>query len=139
MLVLFRWFHFILTTYFVYTNISQNVAPAKIEKAAKSHTAHIGDTVAFKCDISGNPIPSVTWGKGKRLLKDEGRVLIETAEDFSELEIENVVKSDEGEYTCLVKNDFGEDTCSVTLTVRGKNRIPELPSSPASLRYWLSS
>lgn len=66
-------------------------------------------------------------------------MLIETAEDFSELEIENVVKSDEGEYTCLVKNDFGEDTCYVTLTIRGKNRIPELPSSPASLRYWLSS
>lgn len=66
-------------------------------------------------------------------------MLIETAEDFAELEIENVVKSDEGEYTCLVKNDFGEDTCSVTLTIRGKNRIPELPSPPASSRYWLSS
>ena len=48
-------------------------------------------------------------------------MLIETAEDFSELEIENVVKSDEGEYTCLVKNDFGQDKCCVTLTIEGKN------------------
>jgi len=81
----------------------------------------VGDTVAFKCDISGNPIPSGTWYKGKTQLKDEGRTLIETSEDFSELEIESVEKSDEGEYTCVVKNDFGEDKCSVTLTVEGKN------------------
>ena len=48
-------------------------------------------------------------------------MLIETAEDFSELEIENIVKSDEGEYICVVKNDFGEDKCCVTLTVEGKS------------------
>ena len=47
-------------------------------------------------------------------------MLIETAEDFSELEIENVEKSDEGDYTCVVKNDFGEDKCTATLTVEGK-------------------
>lgn len=47
-------------------------------------------------------------------------MLIETAEEFSELEIENVKKSDEGDYTCVVKNDFGEDKCTVTLTVEGK-------------------
>lgn len=48
-------------------------------------------------------------------------MLVETAEDFSELEIENVEKSDEGEYTCVVKNDFGEDKCAVTLTVEGND------------------
>jgi len=77
--------------------------------------------VSFKCEISGNPIPSGTWYHGKTQLKDEGRVLIETAEDFCELEIENVEKSDEGEYSCVVKNDFGEDKCAVTLTVEGND------------------
>ena len=48
-------------------------------------------------------------------------MLIETAEDFCELEIENVEKSDEGEYSCVVKNDFGEDKCAVTLTVEGND------------------
>ena len=79
--------------------------------------------MVFKCEISGNPIPSGTWYKGKQQLKDEGRILIETAEDFSELEIESVEKSDEGEYTFVVKNDFGEDKCSVTLTVEGENEF----------------
>ena len=46
---------------------------------------------------------------------------METAEDFSEVEIENVEKSDAGEYSCKVKNDFGEDMCTVTLTVEGNN------------------
>ena len=48
---------------------------------------------------------------------------METAEDFSEVEIENVEKSDEGEYSCKVKNDFGEDTCTVTLTVEGNSSV----------------
>ena len=94
----------------------------------------MGDTVAFKCETSGNPIPSARWYKGKTELKDEGRLLIETAEDFSELEIENVKKSDEGEYSCVVKNDFGEDKCSVTLTVEGKQR--ELLPHFSLLRHW---
>ena len=59
-------------------------------------------------------------------------MLIETAEDFSEIEIENVEKSDEGEYSCVVKNDFGEDKCTVTLTVEGNDgayvKIQILPS-----------
>lgn len=96
------------------------LAPAKIDKAPKSQKARVGDTVAFKSEISGNPIPSGAWYKGKTKLADEGRLLIETAEEFSELEIENVEKSDEGDYTCVVKNDFGEDKCTVTLTVEGK-------------------
>lgn len=79
--------------------------------------------VSFKCEISGNPVPTGTWYKGKKELKDEGRVLIEIEEDFSELEIENVETSDEGEYICLVKNDFGEDKCTVTLTVKGGNGV----------------
>ena len=49
-------------------------------------------------------------------------MLMETTEEFSELEIENVEKSDEGEYTCVVKNDYGEDKCTATLTVEGKGR-----------------
>lgn len=95
-------------------------APAKIEKAPKSQKVRVGDVVSFKCEISGNPIPSGTWYKGKTQLKDEGRTLVETAEDFSELEIDNVEKSDEGEYSCVVKNDYGEDKCAVTLTVEGE-------------------
>lgn len=98
-------------------------APAKIDKAPKSQTVSVGDVVSFKCEISGNPVPTGTWYKGKKELKDEGRVLIEIEEDFSELEIENVETSDEGEYICLVKNDFGEDKCSVTLTVKGGNGV----------------
>lgn len=99
--------------------VFDHLAPAKIEKAPKSQTVRVGDVVSFKCEISGNPIPSGTWYHGKTQLKDEGRVLVETAEDFSEVEIENVEKSDEGEYSCVVKNDFGEDKCTVTLTVEG--------------------
>lgn len=103
--------------------VSTFLAPAKIDKVPKSQKARVGDIVSFKCEISGNPIPSGTWYKGKTQLKDEGRLLIETAEDFSELEIENVEKSDEGEYTCVVKNDFGEDKCSVTLTIEGNEDL----------------
>lgn len=99
--------------------VFDHLAPAKIEKVPKSQTVRVGNVVSFKCEISGNPIPSGTWYHGKTQLKDEGRVLVETAEDFSEVEIENVEKSDEGEYSCVVKNDFGEDKCTVTLTVEG--------------------
>ena len=111
---------FVADAYFTKLSfVSTFLAPAKIDKVPKSQKARVGDIVSFKCEISGNPIPSGTWYKGKTQLKDEGRLLIETAEDFSELEIENVEKSDEGEYTCVVKNDFGEDKCSVTLTIEG--------------------
>lgn len=83
----------------------------------------VGDVVFFKCEIFGNFVLIGIWYKGKKELKDEGRVFIEIEEDFFELEIENVEIFDEGEYICLVKNDFGEDKCLVIFIVKGGNGV----------------
>ena len=66
----------------------------------------------FSCVISGYSSVYTTWYKDGKELEEKGPVL----------KIENVQKSDQGEYTFTVENKSGKHTCVAKLTVEGRKR-----------------
>uniref|UniRef100_H9GBH3 receptor protein-tyrosine kinase n=1 Tax=Anolis carolinensis TaxID=28377 RepID=H9GBH3_ANOCA len=72
----------------------------------------VGNTVKFRCQASGRPLPSITWLKnGKRITEPDLRPQHWT------LMITNVTFSDGGNYTCLVRNRYGARCHTYYLTV----------------------
>ena len=102
---------------------------ARIEKAPKAQIVQVGDSVEFKCKISGNLSLRTSWYKdGNELKRNEGKLMIitvpirtnELEEKECILRITNAQIEDEGEYTCIVRNEFEEQKCTATLTVEGR-------------------
>ena len=113
------------------------LAVARIEKAPKSQIVQVGDSVEFKCKISGNLSPRASWYKdGNELKGEKDKLMIITvslaipSQEGNELEekecilkITNAQIEHEGEYTCIVRNEFEEQKCTAaTLTVEGRER-----------------
>jgi hypothetical protein len=74
------------------------------------------------CHSSGGTKPVFfQWSKNGINLnnKPESRYKIETFKDNSQFGIENVDRSDSGNYSCIAKNAFGSDTQSALLIVKG--------------------
>lgn len=59
--------------------------------------------------IIGEPLPEVTWFKGKKHLKKSKRVKSDVNEKTREytLEISNATAEDSGEYTVCIVNEVG--------------------------------
>ena len=79
-----------------------------------------GETAIFNCTVDGNPEPSIDWTKDNVVLD------IAADSDLSEsnsgkvqfLTIENVHRSDEGQYRCVANNSIGSATsqaCSLSV------------------------
>lgn len=97
-------------------------APTFIEKPLKC-TVLEGDMAVFCCRIDGDPIPKVSWSKGKwRKMENTTttRVFYKEPNDQYTLEIDNIKKKDAGTYTVTLNNEFGEESTSVTLIVTDK-------------------
>ena len=71
-----------------------------------------GETATFNCTVDGNPEPSIDW------TKDNVALNITADPDLSQsnsgkvhlLEIQNVYRSDEGQYRCVANNSIGSAT-----------------------------
>ena len=71
-----------------------------------------GETAIFNCTADGNPEPSIDW------TKDNVTLNIAADSDLSEsnsgkvhsLTIQNVHRSDKGQYTCVANNSIGSAT-----------------------------
>ena len=71
-----------------------------------------GEVAVFNCLVEGNPQPSIKWTKNNNALN------IEADPDLSEtlsgnnhsLTVQNVYRSDEGQYRCVASNSIGNNT-----------------------------
>ncbi|XP_053195836.1 fibroblast growth factor receptor 1-A-like isoform X2 [Scomber japonicus] len=85
----------------------QWVTPEKMEKEKRPHVL-TGNTVKFRCQASGNPVPSLRWYKnGKEIRKDQRIREFKIRKHRWTLIMEFVVPSDKGNYTCVVENEYG--------------------------------
>uniref|UniRef100_K1QDD0 Hemicentin-1 n=1 Tax=Magallana gigas TaxID=29159 RepID=K1QDD0_MAGGI len=97
----------------VLNNYESQTKPA-IMKGPGSKTVNIGDTVILRCDVAGDPKPTVTWTfpkTGTAVPKDvqlnaDGSITIVHVDQFSE-----------GDYQCTATNSFGSATTSGHLNV----------------------
>ncbi|CAJ0954244.1 unnamed protein product [Ranitomeya imitator] len=76
----------------------------------------VDDSVEFKCESRGDPVPTVRWRK------DDGdlpKTRYEIRDDHT-LKIRKVIAGDMGTYTCIAENMVGKAEASAVLTVQGK-------------------
>ncbi|KAM4700842.1 roundabout homolog 2 isoform 9-T9 [Discoglossus pictus] len=83
----------------------------------KKPTNHIileDEAVEFRCQVHGDPQPTVRWKKDDA---DVPRGRYDIKDDYT-LRIKKAVSADEGTYTCISENRVGKVEASATLTVR---------------------
>ncbi|XP_017271899.2 roundabout homolog 1 isoform X5 [Kryptolebias marmoratus] len=78
-----------------------------------SQVVLVDQSVEFKCEARGDPVPTVRWRKDDGDLP-KGRY--EIREDHT-LKIRRVISADVGSYTCVAENMVGKAEASATLTV----------------------
>uniref|UniRef100_A0A3P9NLR4 Myomesin-1 n=1 Tax=Poecilia reticulata TaxID=8081 RepID=A0A3P9NLR4_POERE len=81
-------------------------------------TIQEGKALNLTCNISGNPVPEVTWLKNDReITSDEHCILKFESGKFASFTITGVNTSDSGKYSILVKNKFGTESGDFTLEI----------------------
>ncbi|XP_067118775.1 LOW QUALITY PROTEIN: neuroglian-like [Centruroides vittatus] len=87
--------------------------------------AVVTSTVVLRCKVFGAPRPDVKWIKNGQELTG-GRYQV--VEDGN-LEIKNVLVTDQGDYTCYARNKFGEAREHGRLEVKSKTKIIQPPEN----------
>uniref|UniRef100_A0A3B3IJT1 Myomesin 1 n=1 Tax=Oryzias latipes TaxID=8090 RepID=A0A3B3IJT1_ORYLA len=98
-------------------------------------TIQEGKALNLTCNISGNPVPEVTWLKNDReITSDEHCILKFESGKFASFTITGVNTSDSGKYSILVKNKYGTESGDLTVSVF----IPEEAGTPdlGVTSYW---
>ena len=82
--------------------------------------AEEGDSVEFQVNVTGVPLPEVSWYKDKHPITDEPhrRFLATREGDVCTLEVKDVRCSDQGTYSCNAYNNAGKASKTCQLTVK---------------------
>ncbi|XP_054620876.1 M-protein, striated muscle isoform X7 [Dunckerocampus dactyliophorus] len=81
-------------------------------------TIQEGKALNLTCNISGDPVPEVTWLKNEKgLTSDEHCILKFESGKFASFTVTAVNTSDTGKYSILVKNKYGTESADFTLEV----------------------
>ncbi|XP_044140495.1 roundabout homolog 1 isoform X2 [Bufo gargarizans] len=86
----------------------------------------VDDSVEFKCEARGDPVPTVRWRK------DDGdlpKTRYEIRDDHT-LRIRKVIAGDMGTYTCIAENMVGKTEASAILTVQVVSEPPNFVVKP---------
>lgn len=86
----------------------------------KSQSVKEGQSVAFRCKISGRPSPQIQWTKGNNVIKPSKYFQMQRDGDVCTLRVTEAFPEDEGPYTCTATNPAGSVTTSANLKVLGK-------------------
>ena len=93
-------------------------------------TVNEGGTASFQCSASGNPEPTVAWGKLGKQSK-----ITQSAVSRGKLELKKVTGSDSGVYQCLATNILGNSQEVVRLTVNGEFLVIVNPDISFPVKY----
>ncbi|XP_061661988.1 myomesin-1 isoform X7 [Syngnathoides biaculeatus] len=81
-------------------------------------TIQEGKALNLTCNISGDPLPQVTWLKNDRELTSDGHCVLRLESGkFASFTITAVSTADTGKYSILVKNKHGTESAEFTLEV----------------------
>ncbi|XP_034718470.1 M-protein, striated muscle isoform X3 [Etheostoma cragini] len=81
-------------------------------------TIQEGKALNLTCNISGDPVPEVTWLKNDReITSDDHCILKFSSGKFASFTITGVNMSDSGKYSILVKNKYGTESGDFTLEI----------------------
>ncbi|KAM7152921.1 obscurin-like protein 1 isoform 8-T8 [Macrochelys suwanniensis] len=83
----------------------------------RTFTVQSGADAILKCQIAGNPCPSIIWEKDKSPVALLGRCQVEAEGNVYSLSISQVTPADSGQYICKAKNAVGETYAAATLKV----------------------
>ncbi|XP_004688211.1 PREDICTED: hemicentin-1 [Condylura cristata] len=72
-------------------------------------------SVTLTCEVTGDPIPKITWHKDGQLLQEDGAHHVMSGGRF--LQITNAQVSHTGRYSCLASNTAGDKSKSFSLNV----------------------
>uniref|UniRef100_A0A3B4CT29 Neogenin 1b n=1 Tax=Pygocentrus nattereri TaxID=42514 RepID=A0A3B4CT29_PYGNA len=102
--------------------------PPQFLKRPVNTFAHEAMDVVFECEVTGSPAPTIKWVKnGDAVIpSDYFRIIKE-----QNLQVQGLVKSDEGFYQCLAENEAGNVQASAQLVImdQGSGGGPT-PSAP---------
>uniref|UniRef100_A0A8D0A7N4 Myomesin-1 n=1 Tax=Sander lucioperca TaxID=283035 RepID=A0A8D0A7N4_SANLU len=81
-------------------------------------TIQEGKALNLTCNISGDPVPEVTWLKNDREITSDDHCILKFASGkFASFIITGVNTSDSGKYSILVKNKYGTESGDFTVSV----------------------
>jgi len=80
-----------------------------------------GGTYEFRCQVTGFPLPNVTWYKGETCVDHAPDYSIVYNNGNAVLKLEKVYLEDHGLFSVRATNSAGSSTCSAFLVVQRKN------------------
>ncbi|KAK3533036.1 hypothetical protein QTP70_006611 [Hemibagrus guttatus] len=88
--------------------------PPKFLKTPSNTYAHEAMDIVFECEATGSPAPTIKWVKNGDAVvpSDYFRILKE-----QNLQVQGLVKTDEGFYQCLAENEVGNVQASAQLVI----------------------
>uniref|UniRef100_A0A674IMS8 Obscurin-like protein 1 n=1 Tax=Terrapene triunguis TaxID=2587831 RepID=A0A674IMS8_9SAUR len=86
----------------------------------RTFTVQSGADAVLKCQIAGDPRPSIIWEKDKSPIALLGRFQVEAEGTVYSLSISQVTPADSGQYVCKAKNAIGETYAAATLKVEAR-------------------
>ena len=94
----------------------------------------MGHAALFPCKFEAIPQPNITWTKNDVVLKNETRFTIVIEKGFTKLEIDDLQKSDAGNYKVSLENSAGSAWASAGLVVVSKDYLQN--KSPLFVYYF---
>nr|XP_009674533.1 PREDICTED: obscurin-like protein 1 [Struthio camelus australis] len=109
----------------------------------RTFTVQNGADAVLKCQIAGDPRPSILWEKDRTPIEPSGRFHVEAKGNVYSLLVSRVTPEDSGLYVCKAKNNVGETYAAATLKVEARepqeegdheNKPPVFLVRPSSMR-----
>ncbi|CAI4229355.1 unnamed protein product [Auanema sp. JU1783] len=92
----------------------QITAPPRVQMQAEEMKVVAGRGVTIRCEVFGNPAPSVEWHKNGQPFRSE---LLQSSTNLRYLHLREAQVEDAGRYTCIATNRAGEQRTSTQLHV----------------------